>query len=329
MYDNNTILNVSTVRILNDSGNRSTLVISGMDINTTKDVYFHLHNISGWNSLCIKDAAIESIRNISHSCNEQNEIYINSLPSAAPYNISYVDNVTLLIRGLYHSGIRQDCTETWSCSGWSSCGNGIQTRSCTDQNSCGTIHIRPSMQQRCSEGGSNNLETRSRGGSSIQSSARRNTSKNNTAVVIQPSARRNTSKNNTAVELQEEPAREQSNDLDSDALSVSQRDDGAEEDEASSAVMPLEKDRHLIRYFLIAIGSLIVLSLLVAVFLSRLSRKHHALASDDYLRMGLAYIEEQLKAGYSREQITLAMESVGWRKSVVDALFDRPLEKNK
>ncbi len=41
------------------------------------------------------------------------------------------------------------CTESWSCTGWSSCGFGRQTRTCTDLNSCGTIIERPPQTQIC------------------------------------------------------------------------------------------------------------------------------------------------------------------------------------
>jgi len=42
------------------------------------------------------------------------------------------------------------CTEVWSCSGWGSCTNGSQSRTCTDANACGTIANRPALSQSCS-----------------------------------------------------------------------------------------------------------------------------------------------------------------------------------
>lgn len=42
------------------------------------------------------------------------------------------------------------CTESWTCAGWSSCGNdGAQTRTCADANNCGTINNRPLLNQSC------------------------------------------------------------------------------------------------------------------------------------------------------------------------------------
>lgn len=45
-----------------------------------------------------------------------------------------------------------DCTESWSCTSWSSCINNQQTRTCTDSNSCGTTTNKPSLNQSCTIG---------------------------------------------------------------------------------------------------------------------------------------------------------------------------------
>jgi hypothetical protein len=41
------------------------------------------------------------------------------------------------------------CTENWTCSTWSACVNGLQTRTCIDGNSCGTTSLKPIVQQSC------------------------------------------------------------------------------------------------------------------------------------------------------------------------------------
>lgn len=41
------------------------------------------------------------------------------------------------------------CTENWTCADWSACINGRQTRTCTDQNGCGTTNDRPTLTQSC------------------------------------------------------------------------------------------------------------------------------------------------------------------------------------
>jgi hypothetical protein len=43
------------------------------------------------------------------------------------------------------------CQESWSCSLWSSCVNGMNTRICVDDRKCGTIAIKPKESKGCSE----------------------------------------------------------------------------------------------------------------------------------------------------------------------------------
>ena len=43
----------------------------------------------------------------------------------------------------------QGCQERWTCSEWGECENGIQTRTCTDQNNCGTKNNEPFLSQPC------------------------------------------------------------------------------------------------------------------------------------------------------------------------------------
>ena len=42
------------------------------------------------------------------------------------------------------------CTEDWECTKWSPCNNGVQVRSCDDNNECGTKKKIPTNQQKCS-----------------------------------------------------------------------------------------------------------------------------------------------------------------------------------
>ncbi len=41
------------------------------------------------------------------------------------------------------------CTESWTCSGWSACVNGQQTKTCTDSHNCGTTANKPLTTQSC------------------------------------------------------------------------------------------------------------------------------------------------------------------------------------
>jgi len=44
----------------------------------------------------------------------------------------------------------QGCQEQWTCSDWSACSNSVQTRTCSDSNSCGTANNKPIENQPCS-----------------------------------------------------------------------------------------------------------------------------------------------------------------------------------
>jgi PGF-pre-PGF domain-containing protein len=41
------------------------------------------------------------------------------------------------------------CVENWVCGDWSSCSDGIQTRTCSDANVCGTVNSKPALSQTC------------------------------------------------------------------------------------------------------------------------------------------------------------------------------------
>jgi hypothetical protein len=44
-----------------------------------------------------------------------------------------------------------ECVEKWVCTDWSACVDGLQTRTCTDENSCGTEEDKPLETQPCVE----------------------------------------------------------------------------------------------------------------------------------------------------------------------------------
>jgi len=41
------------------------------------------------------------------------------------------------------------CSESWTCGSWSTCSNSLQTRTCTDANSCGSTAQKPAVSQSC------------------------------------------------------------------------------------------------------------------------------------------------------------------------------------
>jgi len=51
------------------------------------------------------------------------------------------------------------CSESWSCTGWSECVGGVQARTCTDAKKCGTTTSKPAETQSCSTGGTSGTGT--------------------------------------------------------------------------------------------------------------------------------------------------------------------------
>ena len=124
------------------------LIIYGIDLaeqNKTKTVY--VNRIAESDILCIKDAEIAFISEISDNCNGDNETTINCPGTANDYNCSIIGS-QYRIDGLSYSGIREEeeaappprrggggtvCTPYWSCGEWSECSVlGIQTKVCID-----------------------------------------------------------------------------------------------------------------------------------------------------------------------------------------------------
>ena len=50
------------------------------------------------------------------------------------------------------SSVTPTCTESWSCTAWSTCSANSQTRTCTDTNNCGTTTSKPTLTQSCTSG---------------------------------------------------------------------------------------------------------------------------------------------------------------------------------
>ncbi|MBD3319220.1 hypothetical protein GF342_04900 [Candidatus Woesearchaeota archaeon] len=47
------------------------------------------------------------------------------------------------------TNVTVECTESWTCTGWSACDGSQQVRNCTDVNACGTIGDRPATERSC------------------------------------------------------------------------------------------------------------------------------------------------------------------------------------
>jgi hypothetical protein len=120
-------------------------------------------------SLCVKDADIASVSQISSGCNEANEMDFTSCLGNSTgitiNNITCYDQGSIIrIENLSYSGIKGTqssvlvspasggggCTTAWSCGSWGECVNNIQTRTCTYPTGfCAPLGQRPDERQSC------------------------------------------------------------------------------------------------------------------------------------------------------------------------------------
>ncbi len=65
------------------------------------------------------------------------------------YNVSSCDQLGNCNNSGTYNFTTLVCPESWSCTDWSMCTGGIQTRTCTDSNNCGTTTNKPAESQYC------------------------------------------------------------------------------------------------------------------------------------------------------------------------------------
>jgi len=121
-------------------------------------------------SLCVKDAEITSISEISSGCNGANETdFTSCLGSAITINeVNCTDEGAIIkVSNLRHSAIRGTqpspattgygggvligvgCTYNWSCTDWSECIDEVQTRTCYNKGTCKDNKGKPIESQSC------------------------------------------------------------------------------------------------------------------------------------------------------------------------------------
>lgn len=153
---------------INDSSNSTlgSILISGINLSgmgVTKTVYMRRVDTS-INSVCIKDAEITSILNVSSSCTGTSETKVEcDGTTQGGYTCTYNSTSGFYkITGLNNSGIKQidytqpvttttttttssssggggGCYSKWDCATWSACNSqGEQTRVCTNSGTCST-----------------------------------------------------------------------------------------------------------------------------------------------------------------------------------------------
>ncbi|MFH1638136.1 MAG: putative Ig domain-containing protein, partial [Candidatus Woesearchaeota archaeon] len=116
----------------------------------TKTVY--VEDLHAKRNICVKDAEVAFLTEITTRCNDENETIVPCTGRLFQNKYTCTDlGDWLKVEGLSYSGVEQyTCEESWSCGGWGECSSGVQTRSCTDANNCGTTDDMPSESQSCS-----------------------------------------------------------------------------------------------------------------------------------------------------------------------------------
>ncbi len=150
-FTNETKLDFSNIsyekNINNDTGS---VIISGITLPERETKTLYVDNVNNLTTLCIKDAEITSISQISSLCNGADEYGIKC-PGTADndkYNCTFTDetNSTFKITGLDHSGIQQQ-----SYCGDGACNSGESCSSCPAD--CGTCSQPPTTTAGGSGGG--------------------------------------------------------------------------------------------------------------------------------------------------------------------------------
>ncbi|MBI3052093.1 S8 family serine peptidase [Candidatus Woesearchaeota archaeon] len=141
------------VKLQDEASSIGYTIISGLNISQPKAVF--VEKKSGASKVCIKDAEVGSISEVTPACSGADEYHLTCNGS---YNSGYSctdTGTSYKITGLRHSAVVEDaaCVESWSCTEWGACISGQQTRTCTDANSCGTARGKPAESQSCGSAG--------------------------------------------------------------------------------------------------------------------------------------------------------------------------------
>lgn len=182
----NKVLDLTQLEIKKQTSvTEGSIIIKGMPAGITKTAYVDKLT-SDNNAVCIKDSEISSITEISNDCNGADEVLLACPGSSNGYSCA-LENGKFKVTGLQHSGVREDyiapstpssggsssgggggggsggskksssvpqevnnCVEDWECQDWSQCEeNGVQKRSCSDKNNCGTTNDLPEQVRSC------------------------------------------------------------------------------------------------------------------------------------------------------------------------------------
>jgi len=152
-WDFTSPLNIEQITIEKQSSSDSLgyLIINGLNVEKLVEV----DRILNSSQVCIKDAEVSSIDEISEDCSNFDETLVNCPGAGSGYSCS-ISGSNFIIQGVEHSAIIEfgsptTCTPSWSCNIWQECKDSVQTRNCTDANKCNTTLNKPQTSRACTE----------------------------------------------------------------------------------------------------------------------------------------------------------------------------------
>ena len=152
-YDFSTPLNLYQINFTkqNSTDNYGYLIVEGLSV--SKTIYVDKLNSTN-NKVCLKNAHVDSISDISAGCNSSSE-YLLTCPGNNSGFTCNITNGLFEISGLTSSAAEEflsasasNCTSNWNCTLWTTCANNQQTRTCVDLNSCNNTQ-QPATTQLC------------------------------------------------------------------------------------------------------------------------------------------------------------------------------------
>jgi len=171
-----------------ESDNQSVdeIIIYGLTLPSGQTKTVYLTNKSGYGSVCIKNAEIQSLTDISQECTSTNEYKVNCNATVQNgFTCTYNSTINKFkVEGLSYSGLREInytiaqttpsnspssgagggggggggggtpnlevCVSKWECGEWGECTSaGMKSKDCTDINSCSPSTNKPSTTQFC------------------------------------------------------------------------------------------------------------------------------------------------------------------------------------
>jgi len=137
------------------NSSRGYVIINGL--NYTKNITIdRLNNKS--EEVCVKDKEIDSINEISPTCNLTDE-YLLKCPGSLNTNLTnltckkYLDK--FVVTGLKHSAViemsppEEPCIQNWTCTDWTDLAKECGYRECSDLNNCNNESTRPLEYKTC------------------------------------------------------------------------------------------------------------------------------------------------------------------------------------